>query len=63
MPTSVKNRLTVDHEYLFFFSKQKNKYYFDQDSIREEHITFSENSKMKGGRNHFGKKGGTPEEG
>jgi DNA modification methylase len=26
-------------------------------------VTFSENSKMKGGRNHFGKRGGTPEAG
>lgn len=62
MPSSVKNRPTTDHEYLFMFAKSK-KYYYDQDSIREPHVTLSENSKMKGGRNHFGKRGGTPEEG
>lgn len=63
MPTSVKNRLTTDHEYIFFFTKKPSDYYFDQDAIREEHVTFSEHSKMRGGRNHFGKAGGTPENG
>ena len=63
MPHSAKNRLTVDHEYIFFFVKNDSDYYYDQDVIREEHVTFSENSKMKGGRNHFGKNGGTPEVG
>lgn len=63
MPHSAKNRLTTDHEYLFFFTKSPKSYYYDQDSIREEHVTFSGNSKMKGGRNHFGKVGGTPENG
>ncbi len=62
MPSSVKTRLTTDHEYLFFFSKT-NDYYFDADAIREPHVTFSEKSRMMGGRNHFGKRGGTPEQG
>ena len=62
MPHSVKTRPTTDHEYLFMFSKGK-KYYYDADSIREPHVTFSENSKMRGGRNHLGKRGGTPEAG
>jgi len=60
MPSSVKSRLTTDHEYIFMFSKSKS-YYFDADSIREPHVTFSENSKMRGGRNHLGKRDGTPE--
>lgn len=63
MPHSAKNRLTTDHEYIFFFTKKASDYFYDQDSIREEHVTFSETSKMKGGRNHFGKSGGTPEKG
>lgn len=63
MPHSAKNRLTTDHEYIFFFTKKSKDYFYDQDAIREEHVTFSENSKMKGGRNHFGKNGGTPEKG
>lgn len=63
MPHSAKNRLTTDHEYIFFFTKTNNGYYYDQDAIREEHVTFSDRSKMKGGRNHFGKNGGTPEKG
>ncbi|MDF3124679.1 site-specific DNA-methyltransferase [Rheinheimera sp. 1928-s] len=63
MPHSSKNRLTTDHEYVFFFTKSNKNYFYDQDSIREEHTTFSENSKMKGGRNHFGKVDGTPEKG
>ena len=62
MPSSVKTRPTTDHEYLFMFSKGKD-YYYDADAIREPHVTFSEASKMRGGRNHLGKRGGTPEEG
>lgn len=63
MPSSVKNRFTVEHEYIFFFCKQKKGYAFYQDAVREPHVTFSEDSKMKGGRNHLGKRGGTPEKG
>lgn len=33
-PESVKDRVTVSHEYLFMFSKSEN-YYFDQESIKE----------------------------
>jgi DNA modification methylase len=62
MPSSVKSRPTTDHEYVFFFSKSKD-YYYDADAIREPHVTFSEHSKMKGGRRHFGKRGATPEAG
>ena len=63
MPSSVKNRFTVDHEYVFFFSKLKKGYSFYQDAVREPHVTFSANSKMRGGRNHLGKRGSTPESG
>ncbi|MEE2825881.1 MAG: site-specific DNA-methyltransferase [Planctomycetota bacterium] len=62
MPSSVKTRPTTDHEYIFFFSKSKD-YFYDADAIREPHVTFSEKSKMRGGRGHFGKRGGTPERG
>lgn len=62
MPSSVKNRPTVDHEYIFMFSKSKD-YYYNADAIREPHVTFTEKSKMRGGRNHFGKRNGTPENG
>jgi len=62
MPSSVKSRPTTDHEYLFLMTKSSD-YHYDADAIREPHVTFSENSKMKGGRNHFGKAGGTPEQG
>lgn len=62
MPSPTKTRPTIDHEYIFFFSHSKN-YFYDADAIREPHVTFSEKSKMKGGRNHFGKRGGTPEQG
>jgi site-specific DNA-methyltransferase (adenine-specific) len=62
MPSSVKSRPTVDHEYIFLFSKS-SEYHYDADAIREPHVTFSEQSKMRGGRNHFGKRNGTPEEG
>lgn len=33
-PESVKDRVTVSHEYLFMFSKNET-YYFDQDAIKE----------------------------
>ena len=62
MPSSVKTRPTTDHEYVFLFSNS-NDYFYDADAIREPHVTFSDNSKMKGGRKHFGKRNGTPEQG
>jgi site-specific DNA-methyltransferase (adenine-specific) len=62
MPSSVKTRPTTDHEYVFFFTKAKT-YYYDVDAIREPHVTFSENSRMRGGRNHFFQRGSTPEKG
>jgi DNA modification methylase len=62
MPHSVKTRPTTDHEYVFLFS-QSREYYYDANAIREPHVTFTENSKMRGGRNHFGKRNVTPEEG
>lgn len=62
MPSSVRKRPTVDHEYIFLFSKT-NEYYYDADAIREPHVTFSEQSRMRGGRGHFGKRNGTPETG
>ena len=39
MPSSVKNRPTTDHEYMFLFAKS-SKYYYDADAIREPHVTF-----------------------
>jgi site-specific DNA-methyltransferase (adenine-specific) len=62
MPHPTRSRPTTDHEYMFLFSKTGS-YYYDADAIREPHVTFSDKSKMKGGRNHFGKAGGTPEQG
>jgi DNA modification methylase len=62
MPSSVKSRPTVDHEYIFFFTKSQD-YFYDADAIREPHVTFSEKSRMRGGRRHFGIRGGTPEAG
>ena len=62
MPSPVRNRPTIDHEYVFLFSRESS-YYYDADAIREPHVTFSENSRMKGGRRHFGVRGGTPERG
>ena len=62
MPSSVKKRPTTDHEYVFFFTKSKD-YFYDADAIREPHVTFTEKSRMRGGRNHFGRRGSTPEKG
>jgi DNA modification methylase len=62
MPSSVKNRPTTDHEYIFFFAKSAD-YYYDIDAIREPHVTFTPRSRMKGGRSHFFQRGSTPEVG
>lgn len=62
MPSSVSTRPTTDHEYIFLFSKS-DRYRYYADAVREPHVTFSENSRMRGGRGHFGKNGGTPERG
>jgi DNA modification methylase len=62
MPSSVKTRPTVDHEYIFFFTKSRE-YYYHADAIREPHVTFSEKSRMRGGRRHFFQRGSTPEAG
>lgn len=62
MPSSVKTRPTTDHEYVFFFTKSRD-YHYDADAIREPHVTFTEQSRMKGGRRHFHQRGGTPEQG
>jgi len=62
MPSSVKNRPTTAHEHVFLLAKSKD-YFYNADAIREPHVTFTAESKMKGGRNHFGKRNGTPESG
>jgi DNA modification methylase len=62
MPSSVRTRPTTDHEYLFLLSKSAA-YHYDADAIREPHVTFTERSRMRGGRGHLGKRAGTPEQG
>lgn len=62
MPSPVKNRPTTDHEYVFFFSKSRD-YFYQADAVREPHVTFTEHSRMRGGRRHFHRRGGTPEQG
>ncbi len=54
MPSSVKDRFTVDFEYIFFFVKSK-KYYFEQQF--EEHLT--EEGKLRN-KNREGKSKGYP---
>ncbi|MBO9378034.1 site-specific DNA-methyltransferase [Sphingomonas histidinilytica] len=62
MPHSNKRRPTHDHEYVFLLSKTDD-YRYDADAIREPHRTFGPDSRMRGGRGHFGRRGGTPERG
>lgn len=62
MPSSVKNRPTTAHEHIFLLAKSKD-YFYNADAIREPHVTFSAESRMRGGRGHFGKRNGTPEAG
>ena len=63
MPSAVKNRPTTDHEYIFLLTRSTKDYYYDADAIREPHVTFTNQSRMKGGRKHLGKRAGTPEAG
>jgi site-specific DNA-methyltransferase (adenine-specific) len=62
MPSSTKTRPTTDHEYIFFFTRSRD-YFYNADAIREPHVTFTDQSRMRGGRKHFGQRGGTPESG
>jgi len=62
MPSPGKSRPTVDHEYVFYFTKSIDAYY-DADAVREPHVTFTEQSRMRGGRRHFFQRDGTPEAG
>ncbi len=62
MPSPSRSRPTPDHEYVFLLVKSAE-YTYDADAIREPHVTFSPQSKMRGGRRHFGIRGGTPESG
>lgn len=62
MPSPAKTRPTTDHEYVFLLTKSQD-YYYDADAIREPHVTFTDKSRMKGGRKHFFQRGGTPEQG
>jgi site-specific DNA-methyltransferase (adenine-specific) len=62
MPSSVKNRPTTDHEYVFLLTRSTS-YFYDADAIREPHVTFSSRSLMRGGRRHFFQRDGTPEQG
>jgi DNA modification methylase len=62
MPSAVKTRPTTDHEYVFFLTKSRQ-YYYNADAIREPHVTFTEQSRMRGGRRHFFRRDGTPENG
>lgn len=44
MPESVTDRPTKSHEYIFLLSKSE-KYYFDMDAVRENHLTDPEDNK------------------
>lgn len=52
MPESVRDRCTKSHEYIFLFSKNK-KYFFDQDSIKEDCVVTNAD-KIKFGGNKYG---------
>ena len=65
MPESVLDRFSKKHEYIFFMTKQPKGYYFDLDSVREEHMESSLRREMRG-RNinkYTGGVGGQSEQG
>jgi len=50
MPSSVRDRPTTAHEYIFLLSKRA-RYYYDQDAIREPHqSTYSKDVILKAGK-------------
>lgn len=48
MPESVRDRFSKKHEYIFLMTKKPKGYYFDLDSIRDEHMTTSIKRAMRG---------------
>lgn len=62
VPSPVRNRPTIDHEYVFFFVRSAD-YFYNADAIREPHVTFTARSRMRGGRAHLKEGGKTPEAG
>jgi site-specific DNA-methyltransferase (adenine-specific) len=62
MPSAVKTRPTTDHDYVFFLTRTKH-YFYNADAVREPHVTFTPQSRMRGGRRHFFQRHGTPEQG
>jgi DNA modification methylase len=62
MPSPISSRPTTAHEHVFLLTKSQH-YFYNADAIREPHVTFGPESKMRGGRNHLGKRNGTPENG
>jgi len=57
MPSSVKDRFTVDFEYIFFFSKKK-KYYFETQYEPLAERSLKDNRLDKGGFEYHGKREG-----
>lgn len=53
MPESVTDRCTKAHEYVFLLSKSQ-RYYFDQDAIKEPTVTDIGNSEIRFGGNKYG---------
>ena len=49
MPESVRDRFSKKHEYIFLMTKKPKGYYFDLDSIRDEHMYL----KVESERNNF----------
>ena len=65
MPESVLDRFSKKHEYIFFMTKKPKGYYFDLDSVREEHMQSTLKREMRG-RNtgkYTGGAGGQSEQG
>lgn len=54
MPSSVKDRFTIDFEYVFFFSKKKKYYFEDQREGHKEYFKDVSTVKSFGGSSHVG---------
>lgn len=54
MPASVKDRMTCDHEYLFFFTKKSRDYFFEQQFV--PHKVIDRRSKDSRGKRIVGRK-------
>jgi DNA modification methylase len=62
MPEPVRDRFSKKHEYIFLMTKSPTGYYFDLDSIRDEHLDVSIRRAMRGSSKNNKYSGNVPDQ-